>query len=523
MKKLIVQVIAIVATIGTMSSCSQSTTSQNTNVLPESITLTKEVLMDKVKGGWAGQTIGVVYGGPTEFVFRSAMIPDHYPIKAKYRDGKAKWYLERESTLFDDIYMDLTFVEVYERLGMDAPIDSFAKAFAYAGYDLWHANEAARYNILNGIMPPESGYWKNNPHADDIDYQIEADFAGLMTPGMPNTQSDISDKIGHIMNYGDGWYGGVYVGAMYSLAYVSDNINFVVTEALKTIPTESRFHKCISDVIRWHEEYPEDWKRAWFECEKKWNHDIGCPEGALAPYNIDAVINAAYIVIGLLYGEEDLFKTMDISTRCGQDSDCNPASAVGILCTMKGYNWIEEEWIKNIKEIEDMPFPYTNSSLNKTYEMSFNHALQMIERNGGKITDNDVTIKCQVPVPVRLEQGFPNLYPYERMRVRKDLTKGGEVELDGTGIVFGGWVISNEKPHEWKYVAEVEMYMDGQLVETAKLPTGRKRRVDLFWKYEIPKGKHVFTFKHLNPRPDVQIYFNDVIKYTDTPYTEVQY
>ena len=60
MKKLIVQVIAIVATIGTMSSCSQSTTSQNTNVLPESITLTKEVLMDKVKGGWAGQTIGVV-------------------------------------------------------------------------------------------------------------------------------------------------------------------------------------------------------------------------------------------------------------------------------------------------------------------------------------------------------------------------------------------------------------------------------------------------------------------------------
>jgi hypothetical protein len=228
MKKLIVQVIAIVATIGTMSSCSQSTTSQNTNILPESITLTKEVLMDKVKGGWAGQTIGVVYGGPTEFVFRSAMIPDHYPIKAKYRDGKAKWYLERESTLFDDIYMDLTFVEVYERLGMDAPVDSFAKAFAYAGYDLWHANEAARYNILNGIMPPESGYWKNNPHADDIDYQIEADFAGLMTPGMPNTQSDISDKIGHIMNYGDGWYGGVYVGAMYSLAYVSDNINFVV-------------------------------------------------------------------------------------------------------------------------------------------------------------------------------------------------------------------------------------------------------------------------------------------------------
>ncbi|EKC69174.1 hypothetical protein LEA_08427, partial [human gut metagenome] len=32
-------------------------------------------------------------------------------------------------------------------------------------------------------------------------------MSGLMSPGMPNTASEISDKIGHIMNYGDGWYG----------------------------------------------------------------------------------------------------------------------------------------------------------------------------------------------------------------------------------------------------------------------------------------------------------------------------
>ena len=159
MRKSILKALAVAMAMSSLASCSQSTANQKTNTLPESVTLTKEVLMDKVKGGWAGQTIGVVYGGPTEFVYRSAMIPDHYPIRAKYTDGKAKWYLSRESTLFDDIYMDLTFVEVFDRLGMDAPVDSFAMAFAYAGYDLWHANEAARYNILNGIMPPESGHW----------------------------------------------------------------------------------------------------------------------------------------------------------------------------------------------------------------------------------------------------------------------------------------------------------------------------------------------------------------------------
>lgn len=108
----------------------------------------------------------------------------------------------------------------------------------------------------------------NNPHADDIDYQIEADFAGLMSPGMPNAASDISDKIGHIMCYGDGWYGGVYVGAMYSLAFVYNDIYTIVTEALKTIPEQSTFHQCISDVIRWYKEYPEDWHQTWFEIQK---------------------------------------------------------------------------------------------------------------------------------------------------------------------------------------------------------------------------------------------------------------
>ena len=73
---------------------------------------------------------------------------------------------------------------------------------------------------------------------------------------MPNTASEISDKIGHIMNYGDGWYGGVYIGAMYSLAFISDDINIVVQEALKTIPENSRFHQCMNDVIQWHRQYP---------------------------------------------------------------------------------------------------------------------------------------------------------------------------------------------------------------------------------------------------------------------------
>ncbi|MCK4701061.1 MAG: ADP-ribosylglycohydrolase family protein, partial [Bacteroidales bacterium] len=171
-------------------------------IIGEKIIIPRTKLSDKIKGGWAGQVIGCTYGGPTEFRFNGTMIQEYQPIP--WYDGYIKSWYDNAPGLYDDIYMDLTFVEVFENEGLDAPALSHAKAFANADYRLWHANQAARYNILNGINPPESGHWTNNPHADDIDFQIEADFAGLMAPGMVNSATEICDKIGHIMNYGDG-------------------------------------------------------------------------------------------------------------------------------------------------------------------------------------------------------------------------------------------------------------------------------------------------------------------------------
>ena len=49
-----------------MLSCSQQTL-EKTDSLPQTYTISQERLLDKIKGGWAGQTIGVAYGGPTEF------------------------------------------------------------------------------------------------------------------------------------------------------------------------------------------------------------------------------------------------------------------------------------------------------------------------------------------------------------------------------------------------------------------------------------------------------------------------
>jgi len=492
-----------------------NTSSTDDPVKPNMKKIALSVLKDKIKGGWAGQTIGVTFGGPTEFRYNGTFIQDYQTIP--WHEGYVKKWMVDFPGLFDDIYMDLTFVDVFERAGLDAPVEAFANAFANAGYMLWHANQAARYNILNGIEAPESGHWLHNPHADDIDYQIESDFAGLMNPGMPNSASEVSDKIGHIMNYGDGWYGGVYVGAMYSLAFISDDVHYVVSEALKTIPKESDFYKCIHDVILWHKQYPEDWKQTWFELQKKWTEEVGCPDGVFTPFDIDAKINAAYIVLGLLYGEGDFTKTLEISTRAGQDSDCNPSSAGGILGTMKGYDSIPDYWKRGLTGMEDMNFKYTDMSLNKVYEIGFRHALEMIRRNGGQVGSQEVTLAVQTPKTVRFEKSFDGLYPVEVIPVNQNLGSEFTFEFEGTGIVLKGGA-NKENNGLPDHTFELEVFIDGQKAEKFRMPTNyTTRRHEIFWKYQLPKGKHAVKVIIANPKEGYAIHANNYIVYSDRP------
>lgn len=481
--------------------------------------LTKTELLNKIKGGWAGQVIGVTYGGPTEFRYNGTMINDYVPIE--WYDGYIRKTMTENAGLYDDLYMDLTFVDVFEKYGLDAPVSAHASAYANAGYMLWHANQAGRYNILNGIKPPQSGHWIDNPHADDIDFQIESDFAGLMAPGMPNTAAILGDSIGHIMNYGDGWYGGVYVSAMYSLAFISDDINYVVKEALKMIPEQSTFYQCINDVIKWHQQYPTDWKQNWFEIQRKWSDEIGCPDGVFAPFNIDAKMNAAYIVLGLLYGQGDFSKTMEVSVHAGQDSDCNPSSAGGILGTLLGYDKIPEYWKQGLADAEDLDFKYTTMSLNDAYQLSLKHALQVIEKNGGKITGENISLPEQTAKAVRLEQAFGKLFPISRIEAHQNISNEYNFDFNGEGFVVRGEA-RPKNSSSWDYTGDfafrATISIDGSQPKEIKLPAAfTTRRHELFWDYQLSKGKHHAEIRVLNPSNEFVLHVNNILVYETEP------
>ncbi len=512
---------------------------------PTEVTLSKEALLNKIKGGWAGQTIGVVFGAPTEFKFTGTTIQDYQPIP--WGEGYVKYWWDKKPGLFDDVYNDLTFVEAFEQMGLDCSADSLALRFAYADYHLAHANQAGRYNIRQGIMPPLSGNWKNNPHADDLDFQIEADFIGLMAPGMLPKALEIASRVGHIMNSGDGFYGGAFVAGLYSAAFICNDPARILDMALAPIPKESTFYQCVDEVRKLHRKYPNDWEQAWFELHKKWNRDVGCPKGVFLSFNIDAKINSAYVAMGLLYGGGDFGRSLEIATRCGQDSDCNPATVGGVLGVVLGLDAIPEFWKDPVMEIWDLDFEGTDVSLAKGSQYSFNQALQLIEKNGGEVGENDVTIPLKPVEVLPLEQNFTDTYPIYRDQKDDWMSDTYEFDFSGNGFVIWGNLVclrgitadyANRvsKKHvgsevfalaeeDDPYVAEIEVWIDGALDQVSLLPMkGTSRKLEPAWKYCLPEGRHNVKMVWKNPRPDTYLLrINAIQYYSEKPNEDVYY
>jgi hypothetical protein len=360
--------------------------------------LSRAAFEDKVRGGWAGQMIGVSYGAPTEFRFNGKTI-----------EGEIAWRPENVANAIDqdDLYVEMTFSEVMDRIGLDATTEQYGEMFRSSKYNLWHANASARRLLnLDGppLRAPASGDPRYNVHANDIDFQIESDFIGLMCPGLPAEANRYAERVGRVMNYGDGLYGGMFFSGMYAEAFFESDPRKVVEVGLASIPAESGYARVISDVLVWSRESPDDWKKTWRRITETWDRDDVCPDGALVPFNIDARLNGAFVTLGLLYGGGDFERTLDVSTRAGQDSDCNPSSAAGIVGVILGYERIPEKFRAGIGALADTPFRYTEHSFNSIVSSTLSRATRVIEGAGGKVTATEILVPHQNPSPPALEQ-----------------------------------------------------------------------------------------------------------------------
>jgi hypothetical protein len=506
------------------------------NCFSQASFITDKTLRDKIAGGWAGKMIGVTYGAPVEFRAQGKTFDD--PITWQASDVKGSMWQ-------DDLYVQLTFLMTMDQYGLDAPAKIFQEMFAKSGYPLWHANVQARKNYFDQVYPPESGMPEYNLHADDIDFQIESDYLGLMCPGMPKTASEMASRIGHIMNYGDGVYGGVFLAALYTSAFFEDDVQKIVEQALLSIPAQSAYAETIRDVILLHQHYPSDWKSAWKELYDKWGKENICEAGST--FNIDAKINGAFVVMGLLYGDGDPLKTMEISARCGQDADCNPSSAMAVVGVIKGFSALPVDYQDAVKAVGDSIFINTNYSFNKAVEQTHRYAHELASRNGGKSMKEGLELKIQQAEPLPYECAFPEVVfkkrvgvspgdgwnfkgNWQNFRSPEDHTRYSGIAGDELSFSFNGTGVSI-MGHWLKTGGKADVFVDNVY----------KRTIDCYFHYALQEHENIDIFHVLNldngdhtirlvvkgeKRPeseDSNVYVSGAIIYSTAPKTDGNY
>jgi len=454
-------------------------------------------LHDRIAGGWAGQMIGVSFGAPTEFRTLQKINEGELP---KWTPDKIKEALDQ-----DDLYVDMTFAQVLDDKGLNATTADFGNMFRDARYRLWHANLAARRALKRDIPASLAGTPKYNAHANDIDFQIESDFIGLMSPGMPASSNSIADRAGRVMNSGDGLYGGMFVSCMYAAAFFeTKDVRRVVEAGVACLPAESPYTKVVRDVLTWSRQYPDDWRKVWHLIGEKWDRREPCPEGALKSFNIDAKLNGAYVALGLLYGGRDFTKTIDVATRAGQDSDCNPSSAAGVLGVMLGYKAIPDEWKSGIPALADKKFNFTNFTFNEIVASTQKRAIALAVANGGKLRGDVLDVKIQTAKPARLEIWDDYGSPVERIAVadsrwtftgswspvkagKTATVKGAEAQIEFTGS--GAIAVGLYQPTGGRY----DVYLDGKLdgtLDSNSDEADTKSGESIWHKFGLANGKH---------------------------------
>ncbi|MGN0832618.1 MAG: ADP-ribosylglycohydrolase family protein [Kiritimatiellia bacterium] len=338
--------------------------------------LSLEDYRDHMKGAWIGQMVGVAWGAPTEFRWNDKMIPadkvpawtSDLPLRMAYGN--------------DDLYVEMTFLKTLEDHGLDVDIRQAGIDFANSEYQLWCANLTGRTNLRKGIAPPDCSHPKFSRNANDIDYQIESDYAGIIAPGCPQEVVRLGGVFGRLMNFGDGVWAGQFVGALYAEAFFTSDVNRLLDAGLAAIPPESDYARMVRSVRAWHRENPADWTACWEKIRaaysKRFNRELRDSNGG-----IDVRLNGAAIVLGMLYGAGEPERAMELSMRCGWDSDCNPSSVGGILMCARGAKALPEKYTEKLDLRRK--FSYTAYDLTTLYAVCEKLARQVVVRQGGRI------------------------------------------------------------------------------------------------------------------------------------------
>ncbi|MGN1078003.1 MAG: ADP-ribosylglycohydrolase family protein, partial [Candidatus Gallimonas sp.] len=307
----------------------------------------------------------------------------------------------------DDVYLSVTAIEALSELGLDATSRQLGIYMYNKDFEFWNGsnNDA----LFRGYAPPYAGYPMQATgdytcaYSDGNSYQCGASFGGFLGLNMTGFANEICQRFGEICTYGDGIYSTQFIAAMYGAAFFTDDLDEIISAGLAAIPSDSWSAMVIRDVLKNYADgmtAQQNWNflyENWITNQEYnwtiWPYGDGVTPGT--GILLDAKMCSAFTVIGLLYGEKDIEKSMKITVQCANDSDSTSAATAGILSTILGWNNLDAKYKNGL--IEDQKIKYTRSTVDGVAEKCVELIKEIVVREGGKVAYVDGKLSLVIP------------------------------------------------------------------------------------------------------------------------------
>lgn len=303
----------------------------------------RKVCFDKVYGCWLGKNIGGTIGGPLEGR------KEFFDLPLKFSD---------EVLPNDDLDLQLVWLDILRKKGTKITSKEFADAWLNNITYPWDEYGVAIANLKMGLVPPVSGYY-NNWFKNGMGAPIRSEIWACIFPGKPEIAGYYAYQDASVDHWDEGVYGEVFLSCFESLAFIEDDIEKLIKDSIQFIPESSKVRKVAEFSVKIFKQ-GKSLKEARDTIIEEFGHSNFT----------DCVQNIGFTVIGLLYGERDLVKTIVSAVNCGYDTDCTGATSGAIIGIILGKENILKQLNSNFDDriiagwgIKDIKVPRTLGEL----------------------------------------------------------------------------------------------------------------------------------------------------------------
>ena len=303
----------------------------------------------RIYAAWLGKNIGIRLGAPIESWSGPEVRKCYQPV-TDYLTDYSQFAADDDANgplFFADVmkYHSVDDVTAQDMANNLLNVVPYEKGFFWWGGKGISTEHTAWLNLINHIDAPLSGSSKQNSRAvsEQIGGQIFSDCWGYLALDKPEIAVSLAKKMSSVTHDLDGIEGGKFVAVCISLAWHIQDARELITTALKYLNQNSNYVKLIREMLDFHLQYPNEPEKCLAYIEDRHSYDNYEGLCHILP-------NTAIMLYGMLYGNNEFDRTMQLIAEAGRDTDCNLGNVGSILAMMVGLENIDEKWIKPMND-----------------------------------------------------------------------------------------------------------------------------------------------------------------------------